>query len=140
MGLSQNTTAYPPTLNALTGARFVAALLVVFNHFIRIEGGPNWLNTLFSNGGHGVEFFFILSGFILSYSYLTRFNLRHNFFREFWIARCARIVPVYWFALIISIPLLFLQLKQNFGTQLILWIKPLAVISSQTEPSPIARV
>jgi peptidoglycan/LPS O-acetylase OafA/YrhL len=51
-------------------------------------------------GYSGVSFFFVLSGFILCYTYLRR-EVRA---RNFWLARAARILPVYIFGLIVSAP------------------------------------
>jgi peptidoglycan/LPS O-acetylase OafA/YrhL len=92
------------TLPALTGMRFVAALLVLLYHFVRLPGAPVWLNNLFAEGYRGVEFFFVLSGFVLGYNYLPRADTLKK--REFWTARVARIGPLYWLSLAVSLPLL----------------------------------
>jgi peptidoglycan/LPS O-acetylase OafA/YrhL len=92
------------TLPALTGVRFVAALLVLLYHFVRLPGAPAWVNNLFAEGYRGVEFFFVLSGFVLGYNYLPRADTLKK--REFWAARVARIGPLYWLSLAVSLPLL----------------------------------
>ena len=74
------TTAAVPTpatagrLPSLTGLRWVAALLVFGFHAgtMRIIAEPDYqavVDRLFSLGLSGVEFFFILSGFVLVWSY-----------------------------------------------------------------------
>lgn len=92
----------PPLLPALTSIRFFAAFLVVIYHF----GGPyisKWpepLRNIISAGYNGVSLFFVLSGFILAYVYIPRETSK----RKFWLARFARIYPLYIFSLIIAFP------------------------------------
>ncbi|MFE5179356.1 acyltransferase family protein [Streptomyces sp. NPDC057651] len=60
-------------LPSLTGLRFVAALLVVLSHaggflLVRMGGsGASYSQYLFGAGNKGVSFFFILSGFVLTW-------------------------------------------------------------------------
>src|SRR5690348_3265201 len=70
--------ASPPVqahLPALTGLRFLAALMVVGFHFGRgvVDAAhiPAPLANIVHRGNLGVDLFFVLSGFILSYSYLN---------------------------------------------------------------------
>ncbi len=97
-----------PPLRVLTTLRYFAAAAVVAYHW-------NWhglLNLKFvagitSAGPEAVLFFFVLSGFILNYVYyssesensLTVSN------REFWKARFARVAPVYYVGLVLSLPI-----------------------------------
>ncbi len=94
-------------LPALTGIRFLAAMQVVFFHF-----GANFalhrsafrpLSNLLANGWVAVTLFFILSGFILSYTYAGQ-GQRPGGKRRFWEARFARIYPVYLLSLLLSLP------------------------------------
>ena len=87
------------SLHALTGARFVAAAAVVFGHIAMMHDllGP-WAR---GNGANAVAFFFVLSGFILTYNYadrLPRGDKRAYF--GFVQARFARIYPVYLLVLL----------------------------------------
>ncbi|RYZ74432.1 MAG: acyltransferase [Proteobacteria bacterium] len=79
-------------LNALTGMRFIAALLVLASHL-----WPARLGTItdpfYRSGFIGVSFFFVLSGFILGYSHLHA--KKHIELRKFYWARFSRIYPVY---------------------------------------------
>jgi peptidoglycan/LPS O-acetylase OafA/YrhL len=65
----------PATLDTLTGLRFVAALLVFLYHSfveVRFVSGDTgeWLDSVMDRGGsYGVGFFFVLSGFVLTWSY-----------------------------------------------------------------------
>jgi peptidoglycan/LPS O-acetylase OafA/YrhL len=92
-------------LPALTSLRFFAAFHVVIFHFqaMQIVFGPAWFQKLSSIGYVGVSFFFVLSGFILVYTYAGRpMNLK-----DFWRARFARIYPAYAFSLLVTAPFFF---------------------------------
>ena len=81
------------TLDALTSLRFFAALLVFSWHCVP----THQFSATFSLGYIGVGFFFLLSGFILTYSYRAAFanGLRADAVRAFYAARVARIVPLH---------------------------------------------
>jgi len=94
-----------PQLQALTGLRFFAAAHVVVYHYGRRLGwheGP-WSRVL-DHGFAGVTLFFVLSGFILIYSHGA--GERSGSTREFWVARFARIYPVYLLGLLLALPAL----------------------------------
>ncbi|WP_064577169.1 acyltransferase family protein [Cupriavidus gilardii] len=78
-------------IDALTSLRFLAAALIAFQH----AGSPSFFRlgiSLFDTR-HGVSFFFVLSGFILSHAYG---NMRAgDGLREFWAARIARLWPAH---------------------------------------------
>jgi peptidoglycan/LPS O-acetylase OafA/YrhL len=89
-------------LPALTSLRFFAAFHVLLFHTYAIGTafGPIWFQKLSAIGYIGVSFFFVLSGFILVYTYAGRpLSLG-----AFWRTRFARVYPVYAFALLISLP------------------------------------
>ena len=93
-----------PNLPALTGIRAFLAVDIVFFHF----SDPKWFGPLapLVKGGYvGIGFFFLLSGFVLEYSHGGR-TIK---LREFWLARFARVYPVYMLALLVSIPMLMLE-------------------------------
>lgn len=87
-------------LSGLTVIRFFAAAWVYLFHSRLWAGHTGWFAAINSVGYVGVSIFFVLSGFILSYNYLGRAFTK----REFWSARFARIVPVYWLSLILTAP------------------------------------
>jgi peptidoglycan/LPS O-acetylase OafA/YrhL len=94
-----------PRLPALTSLRFFAAFHVVIFHFqaMQIFIGPAWFQKLSSIGYVGVSFFFVLSGFILVYTYAGRPMI----LKSFWRARFARIYPAYAFSLLVTAPFFF---------------------------------
>lgn len=77
--------------------RYVAALGVFVFHLKNIDGSisPAW------NGSFGlfVDMFFILSGFVISYSYPAKSNERHSYLR-FMQRRIARIYPLHLLTLL----------------------------------------
>jgi len=98
-------------IKPLTGLRFVAAMLVVMHHLLHIDvssghGVGRLLKKLtlnFTSASFvGVSFFFVLSGFILTYTYLGRPGQVGINQRDFWVARLARVYPTYLFALAIA--------------------------------------
>jgi peptidoglycan/LPS O-acetylase OafA/YrhL len=94
-------------LNPLTSARFFAALYVLLYHFASRpaaeHGAPAAVCTFLANGWMGVAFFFLLSGFILTYSYAGQIGSTGDR-RRFWEARFARMYPVYLLSLIANWP------------------------------------
>lgn len=95
------------SLPALTGVRFFAAMQVVAFHFgagfARRHGVWAPVQHLLDNGWVSVALFFILSGFILSYTYSHNMARRGSRAR-FWVARFARIYPVYLLSLLLDLP------------------------------------
>jgi peptidoglycan/LPS O-acetylase OafA/YrhL len=101
-----------PNLPALTGLRFLLALLIVFEH----QSGPEgmlqlstrpiapWLANLFESGYAAVGFFFMLSGFVLAYGYNLAAPWNGAERRRFYLARVARIYPVYALGLLLALP------------------------------------
>lgn len=97
--------AIRPALPVLTTLRFFAAAeVVVYHEAPRIEN--NFLRGLGSAGYEAVTFFFVLSGFILTYVYSGRSELGclNTPTRKFWKARFARISPGYFLGLLLALP------------------------------------
>ena len=93
----------PQEIKALAGARALPPLLLVMFHFC--EGhhytGVPILDVLFCKGYLWVEFFFGLSGFILTYVYWDRGDFwRWKTYSAFMKARLARLYPTHLFMLL----------------------------------------
>src|SRR6266513_2856834 len=97
----------PQFLPALTSMRGLAAWWVVLYHFRDEVPKALFGNTLYyviSHGDLAVDFFFELSGFVIALRYAGQFS-RPNWavYKDFLIARLARLYPAY-----ISILVLFI--------------------------------
>ncbi|KAA9007348.1 acyltransferase [Paenibacillus spiritus] len=87
-------------LKPLTSFRFIAALMVFLFH----TGVAFFVNAGF--GHAGVQFFFILSGFILTYNYSNKFRtLEKEYVKKFYKARFAKIYPMHLLTFFLSLPL-----------------------------------
>ena len=92
-----------PRLDSLTGLRFVAALLVFASHTLAFfDETPiaAAIDPFLEPGAAGVAFFFILSGFVLTWTYRSG-DRAGPFYRR----RFARVAPAYWVAVIAFIPM-----------------------------------
>lgn len=136
MEASKTTTVYFPGLN---GLRFLAALAVIITHVELIKGVLGydnlWHNTLFFHlGSLGVYFFFVLSGFLITYLLLAEKQQTGRVsIRKFYIRRVLRIWPLYYLVLLlgffllpgfdaIDIPYLERDFHDHFGANLLLYI------------------
>lgn len=92
-------------------------------HYAPREGVPAWLNRFLDGGPSSVTLFFILSGFILAYSYLGAEDTVRVEPRAFWATRFARVYPVYLLGLVLMTPPLVDALVRAAGglTQEVLW-------------------
>ncbi|MFD7894362.1 acyltransferase family protein [Streptomyces sp. NPDC059743] len=113
-------------LYVIDGLRLVAALMVVVHHYIGTAradrpDNPIWgrpVSEIFPDvfpvatyGWLGVEFFFVISGFVICMSSWGRRP------RDFFVSRVIRLYPAYWFAVLFTtavltvLPAVFQPLK-----------------------------
>lgn len=106
----------------LSSLRFFAAFLVVMHHSetIREKNGLvnfEWLG-LFKNGGYAVSFFFVLSGFLITYLLLKeKFITNDISIKKFYLKRVLRIWPLYFLLIFIGticLPYIFSILDINY--------------------------
>ena len=84
-------------IKALTSLRGLAAMAVVLQHFSATAqwNTDDWIPSIIPHGYMAVDFFFVLSGFIMSYTYLADFQKRGMLaYRPFLWKRIARIFPL----------------------------------------------
>ncbi len=101
----------PGRLDGVEALRGMAAIMVLLSHAAHINQTDTGIpfGNFWQFGRSGVDFFFVLSGFIISYIHAADIG-RPAQFGAFWAKRLLRIYPAY---LIISLPWLVL-----------LWISP----------------
>lgn len=102
----------PNHIPALTGLRFFAAFWVVGFHYFNFTEGFSFLFPIFNIEHLGVPFFFILSGFIIALNYTER----EFTYKNFLVLRMARIAPMYYLALLLALPILYITFKQGEST------------------------
>jgi len=95
-------------LGALQWLRGFAAVIVVIFHateqlYIQGLASADWV---FHLGSKGVDLFFVISGFIITYAHRSDFG-RSDFVGIYALKRLGRIIPLYWS---IFLPLLFVRL------------------------------
>jgi len=112
----------PEKLDALTSLRFFAAAIIVLHHSIEnFKFGTDFLGFLPTF--QAVSFFFVLSGFILTYVYRDFDD--HGSLRRFFVARIARIWPLHVAMLLLTLVLLpkwFLPLASGAEPLKLFWL------------------
>lgn len=86
---------------SLTGVRFIAVCLVFIYHnrkYWRDHLHPEVLR-LFNEFHVGVSLFFVLSGFLIAYTYEDKPMQSATAYTKYILTRCARILPLYWLIL-----------------------------------------
>jgi peptidoglycan/LPS O-acetylase OafA/YrhL len=92
-------------LSALTSIRFLAALRVAMYHLVNWGHRTYWWRGLMGTPA-SVSYFFVSSGFLLTYTYSARFDQDEMNYGKFWLGRCARLLPVYFLGLLVALPVL----------------------------------
>ena len=95
----------------LNGLRFFAAILVVVTHVESIRKKLGFFNlsdfSLFQTGGLAVQFFFVLSGFLITYLLLQEKEKTQKIsLKNFYLRRVFRIFPLYYLLAIIGLYIL----------------------------------
>jgi exopolysaccharide production protein ExoZ len=102
-------------LNLLQVYRGIAALLVVLFHLTDVtkqRWNQQYFGNLFASGWSGVDYFFVLSGFIMIYVHGSLIGKRDKV-KEFLVKRCVRIYPIYW--IITVVVLIFFLIVPGFA-------------------------
>src|SRR5580658_6467228 len=96
----------------LDGLRGVASLLVVaFHVFEAYSRGP--LYQIINHGYLAVDFFFLLSGYVIAYAYDDRWSSMS--LREFCVRRLIRLQPMVIMGSIIGAALFYFQVSPEFS-------------------------
>ena len=100
----------------LNSLRFFAAYFVVFHHgeTIRAKNGLTHFEnySFFRNGSLAVSFFFVLSGFLITYLLLNEIKNTHTIsLKKFYMRRVLRIFPLYYLLVFIGLMAIPVLLK-----------------------------
>jgi peptidoglycan/LPS O-acetylase OafA/YrhL len=130
-GSSKKATVFFPNLDGLRFFSFLAVFLYhcYLSFFSNLQTtSPGFYNTiqfLFRNGYLGVNFFFVLSGFLITYLLLTEKRLNGTIHvGKFYVRRILRIWPLYYLCVVIGF-VLFPMIKQMSGESSIESANPL---------------
>jgi peptidoglycan/LPS O-acetylase OafA/YrhL len=91
----------------LDGLRGVAAILVVSFHIFEAFNGGNRFKQIINHGYLAVDFFFLLSGFVVAYAYDDRWGKMTQW--EFYKRRLIRLQPMVIMGMIIGAALYYFQ-------------------------------
>ncbi|SFS13660.1 Peptidoglycan/LPS O-acetylase OafA/YrhL, contains acyltransferase and SGNH-hydrolase domains [Granulicella pectinivorans] len=109
-------TPYLPTKHhyeILDGLRGVAALMVVIFHTFEAYANDNRFTQLINHGYLAVDFFFLLSGFVVAYAYDDRWGKMSQW--DFYKRRLVRLQPMVIMGSIIGAALFYLQFCPMFS-------------------------
>lgn len=106
-----------PRLDSLTGLRWWAALAVFVHHMTNFAALP--VHEALRLGAHGVAFFFVLSGFVLTWSARPETSVSTFYWRRF-----ARIWPAHMVALMLAIPV-FVGPPADLDSP---WVRPFSAV------------
>lgn len=104
------TTTYLPPKNhyeILDGLRGVAAILVVIFHVFETFNGGSRFNQIINHGYLAVDFFFLLSGFVVAYAYDDRWSKMTTW--DFYKRRLIRLQPMVIMGSVIGALLFYFQ-------------------------------
>jgi exopolysaccharide production protein ExoZ len=128
-------------LAAIQMLRAIAAVLVVLVHAIvrqaEWQRTDQWIvEAATLAGAMGVWIFFIISGFIMSYTYHDNFGVP-GAAGQFVASRIVRVVPIYWLATALEVAL---RLRHGSGIDVHKLICSLFFIPIAVEPGPMAAM
>ena len=116
--------------------RGCAAIIVVLCHINAstiFYLNTTWLSGIFAPGWVGVDFFFVLSGFIIFFAHHIDLQNRNNI-KIFFKKRFIRIFPIYWAAASIYLLFLIIAGKINFSTDYVYIIKSYLLLPQANMP------
>lgn len=100
-------TIYKEHLNGLNYLRYGLGIYIVLYHTMHYQVLPQWVNKITEMGFFATSSFFILSGFILTYVYLSNHGTEYVKMKEskksFLVKRLANLYPIHIFSLIFTL-------------------------------------
>jgi peptidoglycan/LPS O-acetylase OafA/YrhL len=116
--VEQTTVRTMQRLDAITGLRWWAAFAVFVFHLRNLVPLPFPIADIARFGYLGVAFFFVLSGFVLTWSWREEVDKRTFYWRRF-----ARIYPLHLVTLLVAIPVFYSVSPDPAQT----WVKPFQI-------------
>lgn len=102
-----------PHYEILDGLRGVAAIMVVFFHIFEIFSNGDHTQQIINHGYLAVDFFFMLSGFVISYAYDNRWSTMT--LKDFFVRRLIRLQPMIIIGSLIGAALFYFQHSPDLG-------------------------
>lgn len=113
MRQSINLTESKPHYEILDGLRGVAAVIVVFFHVFEIHSGGDHAKQIINHGYLAVDFFFLLSGYVIGYAYDDRWGKMT--LADFFKRRIIRLQPMIIIGSILGAIFFYLQDSPALG-------------------------
>lgn len=102
-----------PHYEILDGLRGVAALVVVLFHVLEVHSHGDHSKQLINHGYLAVDFFFLLSGYVIGYAYDDRWNKMT--LKDFFKRRLIRLQPMIIIGSVIGALLFYFQYSPGMG-------------------------
>ncbi len=102
-----------------TSMRGIAALLVIIYHYrqnLPESLNPDQYTAFFANAGNFVDFFFMLSGFVIAYVYLNKSEQNPKIWAPYLRSRLARIYPLHLLTLLWMFLLYLYSVRGTIGS------------------------
>lgn len=129
--LKENIRRQRRILSTIHYFRGIAAVLVILHHITGImdlQFNYEYLNGYFNPGWSGVDFFFVLSGFIIAYIHYGELG-QNNRLKPFITKRLVRVYPIYW-----VVTLLYLPIFLKYGNGDVSIIKSFLLLPQDNQP------
>ena len=102
-----------PHYEILDGLRGIAAITVVFFHVFEIFSNGDHTQQIINHGYLAVDFFFMLSGYVISYAYDNRWKTMT--LKDFFVRRLVRLQPMIIMGSLIGALLFYFQDAESLG-------------------------
>ncbi|MCD7972194.1 MAG: acyltransferase [Candidatus Azobacteroides sp.] len=102
-----------PHYEILDGLRGVAAVVVVFFHVLEVYSGGDHARQIINHGYLAVDFFFLLSGYVIGYAYDDRWGKMT--LKDFFKRRLVRLQPMIIIGSLIGAALFYFQDSPGLG-------------------------
>lgn len=113
MSALTNLTYSKPHYQILDGLRGIAALIVVMFHIFEAHAGGDHIKQILNHGYLAVDFFFMLSGYVIAYSYDDRWSKLS--LKDFLVRRIVRLQPMIIVGSIVGGLTFYLQDSEALG-------------------------